>query len=156
MAILLKNGAELTAENILKFNEAAAEPFFIGSALKKNILKADGDEQKLLHYAAKFNCLEEPEKDETEREFDELVRQISDVESRLRWINDTGDFNGDFFAGAAQALSCTPEEAEQLEVQESATDREREQLKAELYRLRTKLHMNEHYQGLPVMCQRKY
>lgn len=42
MAILLKNGAELSAENILKFNEEAAEPFFIGSALKKNILKAEG------------------------------------------------------------------------------------------------------------------
>lgn len=156
MAILLKNGAELTAENILKCNEEAAEPFFIGSAVKKNILKAAGDEAKLLHFAAKFGCLPEPEKDEAEKEFDELVRQISDVENRLRWINDTGDFNGDFFAAAAQALSHTPEEAEQLEVQEAAVDLEREQLKSELHRLRTKLHMNEHYQGLPVMCQRLY
>lgn len=135
---MLKNGKELTKENLLELIEQ--EEFFLGSAMKRNIEKG-----KLDFVAKKFDLLQ-AEKMPGQDEFFELRDRLHQLRDRLSFLTSDVDLGGnDAFSNMAIASAMTESERKQLLQQLEENKKEAASVRAEIAATEEAVKKNEYY-----------
>ena len=137
----LKNGKELTKENLLELIEE--EEIFLGGAMKKNIEKGN-----LEFVAKKFN-LQYVEEDPDKVEFEELRDRLHNLRNRHAYLVDDYDLDGgSSFGDMAIAMGMDKEERDHLRRKIDADRDEAVKVSAEIKEVENAIKKNSHFRSL--------
>ena len=137
----LKNGKELTRENLLELIEE--EEIFLGGAMRKNIEKG-----KLEFVAKKFN-LQYVEEDPDKVEFEELRERLHKLRSRHAYLVDDYDLcGGDSFSDMAIAMGMKKEDRDLLRSKIDADHKEAVKVSEEIEEVENAIKKNAYFRFL--------
>ena len=137
----LKNGKELTKENLLELIEE--EEIFLGAAMKKNIEKG-----KLEFVAKKFN-LQYVEEDPDKVEFEELRDRLHNLRNHHAYLVD--DYylgGGSSFGDMAIAMGMKKEDRDRLRSKIDADREEAVKISEEIEEVENAIKKNEYFRFL--------
>ena len=137
----LKNGKELTKENLLELIEE--EEIFLGAAMKKNIEKG-----KLEFVAKKFN-LQYVEEDPDKVEFEELRDRLHNLRNHHAYLVDDYDLGGgSSFGDMAIAMGMKKEDRDRLRSKIDADREEAVKISEEIEEVENAIKKNEYFRFL--------
>ena len=137
----LKNGKELTRENLLELIEE--EEIFLGAAMRKNIEKG-----KLEFVAKKFN-LQYVEEDSDKVEFEDLRDRLHNLRNRHAYLVDDYDLGGgDSFSNMAIAMGMKKEDRDLLRSKIDADHEEAVKVSEEIEEVENAIKKNAYFRFL--------
>lgn len=137
----LKNGKELTRENLLELIEE--EEIFLGGAMKKNIEKGK------LEFVAKHFNLQYIEEDPDKVEFEELRDRLNNLRNRHAYLVDDYDLGGgSSFGDMAIAIGMKKEDRDLLRSKIDADREEAVKVSAEIKEVENAIKKNAYFRFL--------